>query len=228
LLRAAETRKKIVEVSRLERGVLPIVGEAEELTLLGRNGARAVIHPAQRARHQQGRSGAPPLCRQARELVDLASLTWRLIFASRAEVELARQKPRSAPGSPDCSARIDRDFPWRKAASVAPEPHDAPRASLEPVLGIIVQGRGEHIIGITLRVGHQIARLFSSLCLEWSFVDGTRKDTSNPAVFDENDRMMLLSTVPAKEGRVQPSIGILRVKTLTVERNPPAAPVPAT
>src|SRR5437899_2424187 len=124
---------------RLQRGVLPIVGEAEELALVGRNRAGCAIHPAQGARHQQGRRGTPPLCRQARKLVDLTSLAWRLILARRAEPELARQEPRSEPSSPDCSARIDRDFPWCRTAPVAPEPHDAPRAGLEPVLGIILQ-----------------------------------------------------------------------------------------
>jgi hypothetical protein len=39
--------KEIVEVSRLERGVLAIVGEAEELALVGRNRAGRAIHPAQ-------------------------------------------------------------------------------------------------------------------------------------------------------------------------------------
>ena len=37
---------------------------------------------------------------------------------------------------------------------------------------------------------------------------------------------MFLPAVPAKEGRVQPSIGVLRVKTLTVERDPPLARSP--
>ena len=71
---------------RLERGVLPIVGEAEELALVSRHRAGCAIHPAQRTRHQQGRRGTPPFCRQARELVDLACLGWRLILARRAEV----------------------------------------------------------------------------------------------------------------------------------------------
>jgi hypothetical protein len=51
--------------------------------------------------------------------------------------------------------------------------------------------------------------------------DGTRKNTSDPAVFGENNRVMLLPAVPAKEGRVQPSLGVLRVKTLTFEGDPP-------
>src|SRR5271167_1676250 len=212
---------------RLERGVLPIVGEAEELALVGRNRAGCAIHPAQGTRHQQGRRGAPPLSRQARELVDLACLGWRLILARRAEVELARQKPRSASGSADCSASIHRDFPRREAAPVAPEPNAAPRAGLEPVLGIILQGPGERIIGVPLRLWHQIARLLPILrFLDRGFVDGTWKDASDPAIFDENDRMVLLPAVPAKEGRVQPSIGILRVKKLTVERDPPVARSP--
>jgi hypothetical protein len=103
----------------------------------------------------------------------------------------------------------------------------APRAGLEPVLGIILQGTGKRIIGVTLRLGHQIASLFSILRVEWSFVDGTRKYASDPAIFDENDRVMLLPAVPAKEGRVQPSLGVLRVKTLTFEGDPPLARVPA-
>ena len=74
-----------------------------------------------------------------------------------------------------------------------------------------------NIIGITLGLGHQIARLFSIFRVDLS---RPRKDASDPAIFDENDRMMFLPAIPAKEGRVQPSIGVLRVKTLTVERNP--------
>jgi hypothetical protein len=37
---------------------------------------------------------------------------------------------------------------------------------------------------------------------------------------------MFLAAVPAKEGRVQPSIRILRVKTLAVERDPPLPRTP--
>jgi hypothetical protein len=43
------------------------------------------------------------------------------------------------------------------------------------------------------------------------------------AFTDENDRVMLLPAVPAKEGRVQPSPWVLRVKTLTFEGDPPAS-----
>src|SRR6266478_6466586 len=46
-----------------------------------------------------------------------------------------------------------------------------------------------------------ILRLFDR-----SFVDRTRKDASDPTIFDENHRVVLLPAVPAKEGRVQPSI----------------------
>src|SRR5260370_41306199 len=139
----------------LERGVLPVVGEAEELAFVSRNRAGCAIHPAQGARHQQGRRGTPPLCRQARKLVDLTSLAWRLILARWAEVELARKNPRSASGSADCSGRIYRDFLRREAPSVASEPNAAPRASLEPVLRIVLQSTGEPIIGVALRLWHQ-------------------------------------------------------------------------
>ena len=37
---------------------------------------------------------------------------------------------------------------------------------------------------------------------------------------------MLLPAVPAKEGRVQPCVGVLRIEALTVERDPPLARAP--
>ena len=52
-------------------------------------------------------------------------------------------------------------------------------------------------------------------------VDGTRKHAGQPTVIDENDRVMLPPAVSAKEGRVQASVGILWVKALTVECDPP-------
>ncbi len=91
----------------LERGVLPVVGEAEQLALVGRQCAAAGVHPAQRARHQQGRRRAAALGRQARQLVDLARLHRRLIAAGRAEAELARQEPGARPVVPDGAGRID-------------------------------------------------------------------------------------------------------------------------
>ena len=216
--------QEIVEMARLQRGVLAIVGEAEELALVGRNRAAGAIHPAQRARHQQGRRRAPPFGRQARELVDLARLARRLILAGRAEAELAGQEPRPTSGCPDCSAGIDRDFPRRRTAPVAAEPNAAARAGLEPVLGIILQGAGERIIGVVLRLRHQIARLLAVLgIVERRFVDGARKHAGNPAIFDQNDRVMFLPAVPAEEGGVKPRVGILRVEALAVERDPPLA-----
>src|ERR1700747_2908607 len=101
---------------RLESGVLAIVGEAEELAFGRRNRAGCAIHPTQCTRHQQGRCGAPPLCRQTRKLVNFACLAWRLILAGRAEAELARQEPRSMSSGPDGSARINRDFLWCRTA----------------------------------------------------------------------------------------------------------------
>src|SRR5260370_16787112 len=135
----------------LKCGVLPIVPEAEELAFVSRNRAGCAIHPAQGARHQQGRRRTPTLCRQARELVDLTCLGWRLILARRAEVELARQEPSSASGYPDCSTGSHGDFLRRKTATVAPQSNTALRAGLQPVLGIILQGPGERIIYVTFR-----------------------------------------------------------------------------
>jgi hypothetical protein len=118
-------------------------------------------------------------------------------------MELARQEPRSNSSGPDRSARIHRDFPCRETAAVASKPKCTTRAGLEPVLGIIRQGTSEPIIGVALRLGHQIACFFLILrVLKRDLVDRARKDARDPAVFDESNRVMFLTAVPAKEGRV--------------------------
>src|SRR4051795_333422 len=98
----------------LKRGVLAVVGKSKELTFISPNRAGRAIHPAQGARYQQGRRGAPPFCRQACQLVDFTRLSGGLILTCRAEMELSGQEPCRASSYADCSIWCHGNFPWPK------------------------------------------------------------------------------------------------------------------
>ena len=52
---------KIVEVARLQRGILTIVREPQQFALIRQNFASWSIHPPQRTRYQEGGCRATPL-----------------------------------------------------------------------------------------------------------------------------------------------------------------------
>ena len=61
-------KQEVIKVAGLQCSVLPIVGKAEQLASLRRQCRAVAIHPAQCARHQEGRGGATSFRRQARQV----------------------------------------------------------------------------------------------------------------------------------------------------------------
>src|SRR5690606_21958629 len=88
--RGAQQRdeREVIEVPRLERGVLPVVGEGQELArnTLGRH--IAVVHPPQDAGDQDRRGGAPSLHREPGKAVRIPALWVMRLTASETEPEL--------------------------------------------------------------------------------------------------------------------------------------------
>ena len=85
---------KVVEVAGLERRVLTVIGEAEELsTERNDGGGTRPVHPPNDGRHQDGRSGASAFGRQSGETVDIAPCSDRIVTTARTEPELAGKEP---------------------------------------------------------------------------------------------------------------------------------------
>src|SRR5690606_30933386 len=86
-------KQVVVEMSCLKRGVLAVVGETEQLSLLGGNAAGIAIHPLKGGRHEVGSCRASAFARKARKLAALAHAGMGLIQAAGTEPELARDEP---------------------------------------------------------------------------------------------------------------------------------------
>ena len=92
--RADEAHKQeVVEMAGLERRVLTVVGEAEQLSRIGVH-RRLCVHPAQRAPHEHGRRRTAALRRERGEARAIARRPALSVPAAEAEPELAGLEPR--------------------------------------------------------------------------------------------------------------------------------------
>ena len=192
-------------MTRLKRGVLPVVGEAEELALVSGNAAIAPVHPAQRGRDEERRRRAAAFGRQARELRAFAHAGMRLVAAARAEPELARYEPearppmkRTRPSGATVTISGIRRFRFARSRSTAV-------ALLAPILRIVLDLAGEGIIGSPSPArGSDSPRLSPSVGSSRGVSSMLRGRNRTPsASVSLGDDVDLLSALPAEVGRIE-------------------------
>ena len=86
-------KQKVVEVAGLQRRVLAVVGEAEQLPRVQVHLRVVAVHPAQRTGHEHGGCRAAALCRQRGEPGAIPRRAALGVPAAETEAELARQEP---------------------------------------------------------------------------------------------------------------------------------------
>ena len=159
-----------------------------------------------------------PLRRQASQLVDLAGLSGRLVFAGRAKTKFAGKEPSSPPGGADYAGSIHRQGFGRVCPALPPQSRRASAVEFQPILRKVFQIALESEISVVLRLRHQVAGSLGAVrIIEGRFVDIPRQHAMG-AVFDsQDDRMMLLSAVSAEERCVEPRFLVVRIEALSIE-----------
>ena len=91
--------QEVIEITRLKRGVLTVVGEAENLSRVAVQPRLGAVHPAQRASDEYGGRRATALRRERGETRAITRRTALSAPAAEAEAELPGQEPHFRPGT---------------------------------------------------------------------------------------------------------------------------------
>ena len=179
--------EEVVEMARLERGVLTVVGEAEELPRVVAQARLGTVHPAQRAGHQYRRRRAAALGGERGETCAIAGRTAMSFPAAETESELAAQEPRRRPGT-DSPVGRHREASSTRVAIVRLQPQVAAGVELDPRLRDLA--RSSKVTRIVDRMRCQEAedlllgpRLLSNLL--GLFLPGRRRVVDVPREEDE-------------------------------------------
>ena len=208
--------QKVIEVTRLESGILPVVREAKELALFWGNAAVASVHPFQGGRNEKRRGRAAAFTGKPREFGAFPHAGMRLTKAARAETKLAWYEPKALPRCIVAPIRSHRDHLGHSALSVRPEPLDA-IALLAPILGIAFDFTCEEIVGIAVARGGQIAGGISFLIVERRIIDVSWQKQNAFGILSLRDNVDLMSAIPAETGWIEAVARCTGVFELTFE-----------
>ena len=227
--RGAQQRDEddVVEMSGLERRVLAVVREAENLAVEFVGDARArVMHPFEDRGDEHGRRGAAALRRQRGEPVDVRALGKGQFAACGAEPEFLRLEPAfDAAGRRDLARRQDPDAFVLQLAVRRNETDVAVLGALGPRLGVV------GVVAVELdRLGrnrHEEAEpaiVVALVVVEREILDGPGLEAPRTAVGAVPDRQVFLPAVVAEMQGVEPLVSVAFGKEdLGVEHDLPDA-----
>ena len=131
-------KQEVVEVARLQRSVLPVVAEAEQLAPGQRHGTGLLrMHPAQHRMRQQGGRRRAPFCGQRSQPVVVLALGRVGCLARQAEPELAGCEPGDGTRA-DFARGVDGDLLGAVLARVRLHAQVAVLVFFEPGVGVIL------------------------------------------------------------------------------------------
>ena len=221
--------EEVVEVAGLERGVLAVVGEAEELSRVAVQSRPAAVHPAQNAADEYGGRRAAALRRERGEAGAVACRAALRVAAAEAEAEPAGQEPHRRPRT---GAPVGRDLeaPGARIAVVGLDPRVAGGGQLDPGLRIVLVAVGEPEVGIVGRVRRQEAELPLGMCPVrvlvglvppggWRVVDVAREEDGAPFLLHQPHRVVLVAALTAEVHGVQALVGVAGEKLLAIDRH---------
>ena len=236
LQRAEEARadeaheEEVVEVAGLERGVLAVVGEAEELSRVAvqpRPGG--AVHPAQYAADEYGGRRAAALRRERGEAGAVARRPALRVAATEAEAEPAGQEPQRRPRT-DAPVGRDHEAPGARVAVVGLDPRVAGGGQLDPGLRIVLVAAGEAEVGIVGRARRQEAelpfgmrsgRVLAGLVPPsgWRVVDVAREEDGTPFLLHQPHRVILVAALTTEVHGVQALVRVAGEKLLAIDRH---------
>ena len=213
----------------LERGVLAVVGEAEELSRVAVQPRPGAVHPAQYAADEYGGRRAAALRRERGEAGAVACRPALRVAATEAEAEPAGQEPQRRPRS-DAPVGRDLEAPGARVAVVGLDPRVAGGGQLDPGLRIVLVAVGEPEAGIVGRVRRQEAelplgmrpgRVLAGLVLSgwWRVVDVAREEDGPPFLLRQPHRVVLVAALAAEVHGVQALVRMAGKKLLAVDRH---------
>ena len=221
--------EEVVEVAGLERGVLAVVGEAEELSRVAVQPRPGAVHPAQDAADEYGGRRAAALRRERGEARAVARRPALGVAAAEAEAEPAGQEPHRRPRS---GAPVGRDLeaPGAGVAVVGLEARVAGGGQLDPGLRIVLVAVGERETGIVGRVRRQEAELPLGMRLVrvpvglvppggQRVVDVAREEDGAPFPLHQPHRVVLVAALATEVQGVQALVRVAGKKPLAVDRH---------
>ena len=216
--------EEVVEVAGLERGVLAIVGETQELSRVGTQPRHGPVHPAQHAGDEDGGRRAPALCRQRGETRAIARSTAPGGPAAKAESEPAGQEPCVRPRT-DAPVGRDREAPGAGVAVVCLEARLAAGAEIQPRLRVVFVAVGEREIGTVGRVGCQKAEELLLVPVRfgivprggWRVVDVTRQERHGPVLPHQAHRVVLVPAFATEVHGVEALVRVLGQELLAID-----------
>ena len=213
----------------LQRGVLTVVGEAEELPRVGAQARLGAVHPAQRAGNQYRGRRAATFGRERGETRAIAGRAALSVPAAETESELARQEPRRRPGT-DSPVGRDDETASTLLSVVRLQPQVAAGVELDPRLRVVLVAIVEGEFGIVDRMRCQEAedlllgpRLLSiSLRLflprRRRVVDVPREKDGCPVVAPRQpDRVILVPAFAAEVHGVETLVRMARQELLAID-----------
>ena len=221
--------EEVVEVAGLERGVLAVVGEAEELSRVAVQPRPGAVHPAQYAADEHGGRRAAALRRERGEAGAVARRPALRVAAAQAEAEPAGQEPHRRPRS-DAAVGRDLEAPGARVAVVGLEPRAAGGGQLDPGLRIVVVAVGERETGIVGRVRRQEAELPLGMRPvrvpvglvppgRRRVVDVAREEGGAPVLVHQPHRVVLVAALAAEVQGVQALVRVAGKEPLAVDRH---------
>ena len=222
--------EEVVEVAGLERRVLTVVGEAEDLSRVAVH-RRGCVHPAQCAPDQHGGRRAAALRRERRKPRAVARCAALGVPAAEAEPELAGQEPRSRVRT-DAPVGRDHEAAGTRVAVVLLEPRTASSIELEPGLGVVILPVGERERGIVGRMrrqeaerplGPRIVRISVGFVLpgRWCVVDVAREEDRLSLLLHQPNRVILVAALAAKVHGVEALVRVAGEELLAIDRHRP-------
>ena len=220
---AAQERHEdeVVEVTRLQRGVLPVVGKREKLSRVSTEVGLGATHPAQDGSDDDGRRRASAFGAERGEAVDVAGGIAVMLAARGTELEA----PGHEPGTPAAwlarAVRANRQE-FRAAPPIGGlQPRLAGFGLLQPGIGVVLVAALE--IELTIdRLRHQEAPATAGpvgivVLVQRHVVDLALLEARGAIGVAQHDRVMLLPAVAAEVGRKEPVLGMIGIEDLPIE-----------
>ena len=221
--------EEVVEMAGLERGVLAVVGEAEELARVAVQSRPGAVHPAQNAADEYGGRRAAALRRERGEAGAVARRPALRVAATEAEAEPAGQEPQRRPRT-DAPVGRDLEASGARVAVVGLDPRVAGGGQLDPGLRIVLVAVGEPEVGIVGRVRRQETELPLGMCPvrvlvgfvrpgRWRVVDVAREEDGTPFLLHQPHRVVLVATLATEVHGVQALVRVAGEKLLAIDRH---------
>ena len=207
--------------TRLQRGVLPVVGKREKLSRVSTEVGLGATHPAQDGSDDDGRRRAPAFRAERGEAVDVAGGIAVMLAARGTELEAPGQEPGTPATWIARAVRMHRQQ-FRAAPPIGGfQPRLAGSGLLQPGVGVILVAAREVELTVD-RLRHEKAPATAGpvgiiVLVQRHVVDLALLKARGAIGVAQCDRVMLLPAVAAEVGSKESVLGMIGVENLSVE-----------